>query len=159
MAEALTPPSSFDRVRQIALEVTAKNIAQTVNPNAVVEKLVAMLLRQRFYMLKNPDVVREIWDSFRRDKELTDLILNSTAELKLRLKFSNPNWNTVLNALAEAYSINKDSFRAGYCVIDEDLTYGMPLHGDLRDLLNANDWLVYLLILNTVRVDHLTGKG
>lgn len=148
-----TTTNSIEYIRTVALEVTQKNLLKSTNPakrRQLLVDLIALIEGHRLYLLSSRGELEEFWAKVRASRGLTDLILTSSIEFRLRATSSIGGWNVLATRLVEAYAMNRVERAGGGSVIDQDTLESMPEHNTLSDLLQANPWLVYVLVLGTV---------
>lgn len=97
----------------------------------------------RMYVIASDTQVADIWDYIRSDEHRLDFILETHAELMLRLE--NP--DSLYGEIAAAYGIH---VKQG--VMDADTHDRLPDSKTIQELLSHNQWLVLFYVLALTRL-------
>lgn len=115
-------------------------------------KLMTICFTFRLYTIGTKGLLEKLWEEVRSDVAFTDFLLTSTVELKLRLTAAE---RTELNdAIVAAYGHPNDDAT----VVDHDTLARLPTkESEFKNILKANPWFAFLIILETLEL--MPAKG
>lgn len=108
-----------------------------------------------FYLINDVETVKEIWSQIESDGykvQLVELVLRITAELKLRLKYTDDDFSHLIDLLSSSYgyyskpSVKQDSKDQ----LPAEVFKRLPRARTVEELLKANHWLVILYLLSNL---------
>lgn len=141
---------TVQELRDLVTDITARRALNLVNGTPrkeVVELIVKLKVDQRLYLIGKENV-NSLWASIRENPTVTDFVMMGSAEMRARIG-SLQNWNRLVEDLAYGYSINMGTSNGKSCV-DDDLFSRLSNYAQIKQLLENNGWLVFVLILETL---------
>lgn len=115
----------------------------------ITSKLSEIGRRIRFYSISDKSDFSSLWDNFRSDTDVTQYVLDSTAQFHLMLSLSEIDFNRLVELIAQALGANRGCSvdnNITKSVIDFDVIQRLPVARELLDLLINNPWYVTLYL-------------
>jgi hypothetical protein len=115
----------------------------------IVDKLSEIGRRRRFYSISDRADFSGLWDSFRNDTDVTQYVLDSTAQFHLMLSQCEIDFDRLVELIARALGANRGTSpdnNSTKSVIDMDVIQRLPVTSELQVWLNNNPWYVTLYL-------------
>src|ERR1700690_1777079 len=109
----------------------------------------------RLNQLATDAQVQELWDSFREDEVKVDFLHGASQELRFLL--GAPTWKELIDALADAYTINYESCIDLEEPVGDDVVERMAPKAFLQAQFTFYPWLVVLFLIDLLNLDVLLG--
>lgn len=137
----------IEKIRELAIDILERRIVGPEggpNPD-IVKFLLEMQVTYRFYMLDR-EAVNILWSRIRNDGAVLHFIMGSTSEFLARLPDE-----SVYKSLCDRFAwAAGQSTSQSNSVIDADTQDRLGKRDKLKALLNDNQWLLFILVLDTV---------
>jgi hypothetical protein len=115
----------------------------------ITDKLSEVGRRRRLYSISDRTDFSDMWDSFRNDTDVTQYVLDSTAQLHLMLSGCEINFDGLIEILAKSLGINRGVSADNnntHSTIDSDVIQRLPVATEMQKWLSHNPWFVTLYL-------------
>lgn len=142
-------------------ELAANAALETINEELLVRskedhlsfyRLIATLrIDQRLYFLTEDMVADQIWPYIRNDEALLDMVLRMAQGFSFRVHGSIAplDFDALVNTVSRAIAVT-GTRKPGRGVIDDEVSRLTPNASNLRNLLQQEPWLVFLLVAERI---------
>ena len=140
----------IEKARELVSDIVGRRmLAENGKPSAdIVKFLIEMQMAYRFYMIDR-DSVRILWSTIRNSSPLLHFILSSTQEFLLRLPNGQQDYKVLVENVGYSACLAGQVTSSG-SMIDADTQDRIGKEKEVKELLQSNPWLLFILILESI---------
>jgi hypothetical protein len=101
----------------------------------------------RVVHLLNKGSAMEAWGFARRNETILKFLLETTAEVKMRMMLTQGTWDTLMRTIGEAYGRDMSGGIRDESVMDADFKKKLSTPESIAQLLSHNPWLLTMVMI------------